>query len=232
MAAVKTSLQWLFIPTPNTPCFWRVCLICRIWAPLSNIYPDFLNLFLVYSNHSVFPFHSLPFCIWIWFLFVADQLLTQLSEYMEATYGDDVHNVNAAALRLSAYLLLSLFLPLYFFWCVFHSPLPLGFIKAISLLQYLCEKICDWAYCRQSEIDVRCLSNILTHSCLLGPSFLICLCSWRRSARQLSCRINDLDACAKNDIHLLATFLDTVLQQVQPYFIDFVYLLPVFYTSL
>lgn len=143
---------------------------------------SFFILFLVYSNHSVFPFHSLPFCFWIWFLFVADQLLTQLSEYMKATYGVNVHNVNAAALCLSAYLLLSLFLLLIFFWCVFHSPFPLGFIKAISLLQYLCEKICDWAYCRRAEIDVRCLSNILTHSCLLRLSFLICLCSWRRSA--------------------------------------------------
>lgn len=49
--------------------FLEGCLICRIWALWSNIYPD-LFLFLVYSNLSVLPFHS---SILIWFLFVADQ---------------------------------------------------------------------------------------------------------------------------------------------------------------
>lgn len=48
-------------------------LIYSIWTELPNIYPSLF--FPVYSNQSVLHFHSLQFCMWIRFLFVAVQLV-------------------------------------------------------------------------------------------------------------------------------------------------------------
>lgn len=58
--------------TTSTPCFWRV-----VWSAASghcsNIYPALFFIYLVYSDLSVLPSHSLPLWMWVWFLFVADQ---------------------------------------------------------------------------------------------------------------------------------------------------------------
>lgn len=183
--------------------FLEGCLICRIWALCSNIYPGLFYIFQCTAITLFCRFHSLLFCILIWFSICSwpapCSWRTPRSGWKPLN-GVKVHNVNAASHLSSAYALPPPFLLV--LWCVFHSlSPPLRFIKAISFLTYLCGEKNDWAYCRGAEIDVKYLSNILTHSSQtlffdLPPSW----CSWRRSAFQVSWRINNLGACAKKVI--------------------------------
>lgn len=198
-------LLWLYShmkpTTPNTTRFWRV-----VWSAGSGHCAQiFTQIFFFFWFTAITLFCLSTRCFpvsWSGFLFVADQCCAP-----DAALRVDESHLTSIMLMQH----LTSYPPMY---CphpsssssgVFFIPFPRRSASSRQSRSWcICareKKMTVASYWRGAEIDVKCLSNILTHSSQtllfdLSPSW----CSWRRSAFQVSWCINNLGACAKNSL--------------------------------